>query len=135
MFSPIPMNCIRQGLIRRSIKGSSACPQVWLDKINVNAVRNQGFCLHFISDYQGVTGKALADQYSSTNARNVTSVKIEKIQLEKQYCGNWCILGSSLEPGKPLVVSKHWNLVQPSDQIRSLLYDEGALHRTTMIFE
>jgi hypothetical protein len=76
--------------------------QVWLDKVNVNAVRNQGFCLHFISDYQGVTGKAFADQYSTNNGKNVA---IEKLQQAPQYCGNWCILGSSLEPGKPLVVS------------------------------
>jgi nitrogen regulatory protein PII-like uncharacterized protein len=79
--------------------------QVWLDKVNVNAVSNQGFCLHFISDYQGVTGKAFADQYSSTNAKNVTNVRIEKMQQAEQYCGNWCILGSSLDAGRRLVVS------------------------------
>jgi hypothetical protein len=75
---------------------------VWLDKLNV---RNQGFCLHFISDYKGVTGRAFAEKYSNTNAKGVTTVRIEKMQLAEQYCGNWCILGSSLQPGKRLVVS------------------------------
>uniref|UniRef100_A0A383V433 Tyrosinase copper-binding domain-containing protein n=1 Tax=Tetradesmus obliquus TaxID=3088 RepID=A0A383V433_TETOB len=74
--------------------------QVWLDTININAIPNQGFCLHFISDYRGTTGKAFADQYAGRNG----TVLVEKMQSEPQYCGNWCILGSSLERGKPLSV-------------------------------
>jgi hypothetical protein len=79
--------------------------QVWLDSININAVRGQGFCLHFMSDYQGVTGKAFAAQYQ--DARGFVNIeKMQDANSSPQYCGNWCILGSSLEAGKALTVSQ-----------------------------
>jgi hypothetical protein len=77
-----------------------AISQVWLESININTIPRQGFCLHYISDYQGTTGKAFVDQYTSTRG-----VLVEKMQTAEQYCGNMCILGSSLEPRKPQVVS------------------------------
>lgn len=79
---------------------------MWLNAININAIPNQGFCLHFMSDYRGTTGKAFADQFAGRNGQ----ILVEKMQSADaaQYCGNWCILGSSLEPNRPLRVSDVW---------------------------
>ena len=78
---------------------------MWLNAININVIPEKGFCLHFMSDYQGTTGKAFADQYSRNGM-----ILVEKMQSKDaapQYCGNWCILGSSLERDVVLRVSEY----------------------------
>ncbi|KAF6265602.1 hypothetical protein COO60DRAFT_1477384 [Scenedesmus sp. NREL 46B-D3] len=78
--------------------------QVRLEKVNINSMPGQGFCLHFLSDYQGTTGKAFADKYKRTTPAGVRTVAVERMQRAAQYCGSWCTLGSSFESRQPVVV-------------------------------